>query len=409
MYYEAPHAPGVLVVNRADALPLVSVVIPTRNRADLLEAALISVMAQEGIGTEFEIEILVIDDGSTDRTPDLVRAYPDVHYYRGEESRGTSAARNRGVTEARGQYVAFLDDDDTWLPWKLRRQIAVLQRDEQIGLVYGQEIKRGDESITVWPDMRDGRTGWMHRSLLTSCPVNTSSTVVRKVVFDHAGLFDESLPSWEDYDMWLRIACHWRFAFVPGPAVVYRVAYSGRFLSCVATGESERALRTVIAAALARLQARESISEQFRQRVEAAVVTRIAGQLSMLGLLDAQRTFLLESVRRAPWLILARDLRWMLSVAAASAAGSGGGGDLSRVEEFCTGIKKAAGRDARLWLGARRIEAEVWKRIAVALAANAGRSGPDARRAAVHSLSQHPGAAGKSLLRILVGMAPLIS
>ena len=180
MYDGPPHAPGVPFVNRADALPLVSVVIPTHNRADLLDAALLSVMAQEGIGTEFEIEILVIDDGSTDRTPDLVRGYPDVQYYRGEVSRGTSAARNRGVTEARGQYVAFLDDDDTWLPWKLRRQIAVLERDEQIGLVYGQEIKRGDESITVWPDMRDGRTGWMQRSLLT-CPVNTSSTVVRRV------------------------------------------------------------------------------------------------------------------------------------------------------------------------------------------------------------------------------------
>jgi len=395
-------------VSRADTLPLVSVVVPTRNRADLLEGALNSVLAQEGIGTDFDIEILVIDDGSTDRTPDLVQAYPEVQYYRGEESRGPSAARNRGVTEARGRYVAFLDDDDTWLPWKLRRQVAVLERDEQIGLVYGQEIKRGNESITVWPDIRDGRTGWMHRSLLTSCPVNTSSAVVRRVVFDRAGLFDESLPSWEDYDMWLRIACHWRFAFVPGPAVVYRVAYSGRFLSCVATGESERALRAVIDSALERLQARESIPENFRRRVEAAVVTRIAGQLSMLGLADAQRTFLLESIRRAPWLVLVRDLRWMLSVSAA-AAGSGTGEDLGRVADFCTGIKKAAGSDPRLWLGARRIEAEAWKRIAVALAGKAERPSAAARRAAVHSLSQHPGAAGKTLLRILAGVGPLVS
>ena len=394
-------------MSRADTLPLVSVVVPTRNRADLLEGALNSVLAQEGIGTDFDIEILVIDDGSTDRTPDLVQAYAEVQYYRGEESRGPSAARNRGVTEARGRYVAFLDDDDTWLPWKLRRQVAVLERDEQIGLVYGQEIKRGDESITVWPDIRDGRTGWMHRSLLTSCPVNTSSAVVRRVVFDRAGLFDESLPSWEDYDMWLRIACHWRFAFVPGPAVVYRVACSGRFLSCVATGESERALRAVIDSALERLQARESIPENFRRRVEAAVVTRIAGQLSMLGLADAQRTFLLESIRRAPRLVLVRDLRWTLS--AAAAAGSGTGEDLGRVAEFCAGIKMAAGSDPRLWLGARRIEAEAWKRIAVALAGKAERPSADARRAAVHSLSQHPGAAGKTLLRIVAGLGPLVS
>ena len=387
-----------------DVLPLVSVVIPTRNRADLLEAALNSVQSQEGIGTEFDIEILVIDDGSTDRTPDMVRAFPEVHYYRGEVSRGTSAARNRGVTEAHGQYIAFLDDDDAWLPWKLKRQLTVFARDPQVGVVYGQEIKRGDESVSVWPDMRDGRSGWMHRSLLTSCPVNTSSTVVRREVFEHAGLFDESLPSWEDYDMWLRIACHWRFAFVPGPAVIYRVAYSGRFLSCVASGESERALRTVIEAALARLAARETVTQELRRRVEAAVVVRIAGQLSMLGLADAQRTFLLASVQRAPWLVQVRDLRWMLSVAAASAASPDTGGDLSRAADFCTAIKQATRGNARLWLAARRLEAEVWKRIAVALAADVDRPGPEARRAAVHALSQHPGAAGKSLLRILVGM-----
>ena len=77
--------------------------------------------------------------------------------------------------------------------------------------------------------------------------------------------------------------------------------------------------------------------------------------------------------------------------------------------EFCAGIKMAAGSDPRLWLGARRIEAEAWKRIAVALAGKAERPSADARRAAVHSLSQHPGAAGKILLRIVAGLGPLVS
>ena len=125
-------------------------------------------------------------------------------------------------------------------------------------------MKRCDRAIWVWPDPQDAPTGWMHRSLLTTCPVNTSSVMIRRSHLDRAGLFDESLRCWEDYDMWLRLALQGPFRFLPGPAVLYQVAASGRFLSSVLTGESEHDLRQVVHAGLERLRSKEEVSEEFR-------------------------------------------------------------------------------------------------------------------------------------------------
>ncbi len=118
----------------------------------------------------------------------------------------------------------------------------------------------------------------MYRSLLTTCPVNTSSVMIRRSHLDRAGRFDESLRCWEDYDMWLRLALQGPFRFLPGPAVIYQVAASGRFLSSVLTGESERDLRPIVQAGLERLRSKEAVSEEFRMHVDASVVTRLSGQ-----------------------------------------------------------------------------------------------------------------------------------
>ncbi len=207
--------------------PLISVIIPTYNRVALLRRAIDSVYAQESIGERFDVEVLVIDDGSTDTTPEVARAYAGVRYIRPSTNKGTSGARNIGLDAASGEYIAFLDDDDSWLPWKLRRQLQALEEYPEASAAYGQEVKRSDRAIWVWPDPQDAPTGWMHRSLLTTCPVNTSSVMIRRSHLDRAGRFDESLRCWEDYDMWLRLALQGPFRFLPGPAVLYQVAASG--------------------------------------------------------------------------------------------------------------------------------------------------------------------------------------
>ena len=383
-------------------LPLISVIIPTYNRAALLRRAIDSVYAQEGCGQLFDVEVLVIDDGSTDATASVASSYTELRYIRPSANKGTSGARNVGLDVATGDYVAFLDDDDSWLPWKLRRQLPAMEERREVSLVYGQELKRSDRGVSVWPDPPDCPTGWMHRSLLLTCPVNTSSALIRRSHLDRAGRFDESLRCWEDYDMWLRLALQGPFRFVPGPAVIYQVAASGRFLSSVLTGESERDLRNIVHAALERLRSREEVSEEFRAHVEAGVVTRIAGQLLALQETSVLRTYLLRAIQQAPWLIRMTELRWMLSTAAVS-TGTSTEPDLDAVRDFCAKVKTAcAGGGPRQWLATRRREAEIWRKVAVALD-EAPQGHRQAVRAAVRSVSRHPATFGRALLRILVG------
>lgn len=387
----------------SDKRPLVCVIIPTYNRAPLLRRALDSVLSQEANGEQFDVEVLVIDDGSTDETSDLLQRYPGVRYIRRTDNQGTSAARNAGLKEANGQYVAFLDDDDIWLPWKLRRQVELLEAHPEIGVVYGQEIKRSSQDVFVWPTVQDAHSGWILRSLLISCPVNTSSVLIRQSSLERVGYFDESLRCWEDYDLWLRLASDEQFRFLPGPAVIYQISPSGRFLSAVLNGESDSDLRRVVTAGLERLRVREHVSERFQDDVEAGIVTRVVGQLGMLQEMEAKRRYLLTALQQSPRLVRLPQLRWMLSHAPLS-AGVSPSAELGQIREFCRQVKASGrGRGLRQWLAARRLVAEVWRTVAVTLAAPPHRAKRLARRAALWSLSQHPATVGWALLQVLIG------
>src|SRR5262249_28442735 len=121
------------------ARPLVSVIVPTHNRAMLLARALDSVFSQYGVGEQFDLEVIVIDDASTDSTSNVMQqSYPGARYIRFTQSRGVAGARNAGVAVSQGAFVAFLDDDDVWLPGHLRLQIPAFKRHPEAGVVYSQ-------------------------------------------------------------------------------------------------------------------------------------------------------------------------------------------------------------------------------------------------------------------------------
>ena len=191
----------------------ISVIIPTCNRAHLLPRCLDSVISQE----LKPLEIIVVDDGSTDATRDLVqRDYPGVKLI-SQENKGVSAARNAGIGAAGGDWLAFLDSDDAWLPGKLKRQMQAVRKSPGIGIVHTEEIwiRNG---VRVNPHLKHRKYGGsIFKYCLPLCVISPSSVMIRRRVFDRVGLFDETLPVCEDYDLWLRICARMPVAFVRDP------------------------------------------------------------------------------------------------------------------------------------------------------------------------------------------------
>jgi glycosyltransferase involved in cell wall biosynthesis len=201
-------------------VPTISVVIPVFNRPAAVRRAIESVLAQ----TCQDFEIIVVDDGSTDGTAAVVAAFADhrIKLIRHGQKRGGSAARNTGIRASSAPYVAFLDSDDEWLPTKLERQLDVFERSsEQLGLVYtGAEWLWPDGSVSQRIPRREAN---LSRTLLTKNVVGeTSLGMVRRSALDAVGGFDETLPSSQDMDLWLRI-CE-RFPADVVPEALVRVS-----------------------------------------------------------------------------------------------------------------------------------------------------------------------------------------
>lgn len=217
--------------------PTVSVVIPTFNRCGLLQQALGSVFSQEGLGSAFHTEVIIVDNGSTDETPEVARALRNVRYLRHEVNRGASAARNAGLAVATGQYVAFLDDDDLWLPHKLRVQLDALSRDPSVGLAYSQVLVQTHHGDFVWPSFTP--EGFVLQALLRTPFLNMDAVLLRREVLDTAGRFDESLQFFEDTDFWLRVVAATPVRYVQGVVAVYRLATDRGWARLALRGEHE--------------------------------------------------------------------------------------------------------------------------------------------------------------------------
>ena len=200
----------------------VSVIIPTHNRADLLEKAVQSILDQ----TFTDFEILVCDDASTDNTPEVIERFKDerILYTRYETNRGVIEVRNNAVTNSRGEYIAFLDDDDEWFPTKLEKQVALLDGSpDKLGAVYtgscSIDMKLGRIMKVSCPTYR----GNILSDLLKGNFITTSSIVIKKLCFEKLGLFDPEYKSASDFDMWIRIAEVFDFDYIIEPLVNYRI------------------------------------------------------------------------------------------------------------------------------------------------------------------------------------------
>ena len=179
----------------------ISVIIPVYNRSTLINRAIKSVMEQ----TITPDEIIVIDDGSTDGTGNIVKnRYPDVILLK-QKNRGVSCARNNGINNAKGTWLALLDSDDEWLPEKLEKQLLGLRNDSNKKICHTDEIwiRNG---VRVNPMNKHRKYGGnIYKYCLPLCVISPSSIIIHKEIFKNVGLFDEDLPVCEDYDLWLRI------------------------------------------------------------------------------------------------------------------------------------------------------------------------------------------------------------
>ena len=213
-------------------MPLISVIIPTYNRKTLLSRAIDSVFAQK----DADFELIIVDDGSTEKLdggwsstdgdkPNSIRHPPSIiRFFRLEKNCGPAAARNLGIKEAKSEWVAFLDSDDEWKPGKLKAQLEFFRKNPDHLICQTEEIwvRNGKRVNPMKKHKKSG--GWIFEKCLPLCIISPSAVMIHRKLFHEVGLFDESLPACEDYDLWLRIAAKHPVGLIEKP---YLLKYGG--------------------------------------------------------------------------------------------------------------------------------------------------------------------------------------
>jgi glycosyltransferase involved in cell wall biosynthesis len=199
-------------------MKLISVIIPTYNRDKVILRAIESVLKQ----TYLNFEIIIIDDGSTDKTELLLNnlvSKNQIQYYK-TENLGVSHARNLGVSKSSGDWIAFLDSDDEWLPHKLQTQIEYLETNPHLQIVYGQEIWMRNGLRVNQKKIHQKYGGWIFDKCIQQCFIAPSSTMLTKNLFIEMGQFDLDFLVCEDYDLWLKISSKFEIGFIEKPIII---------------------------------------------------------------------------------------------------------------------------------------------------------------------------------------------
>lgn len=221
------------VNNLRDDGPLVSVIITTHNRLDLLKKAIDSVRNQ----SYKNFELIVVDDASIDGTKEYCEGQDfDYIYIPQEESKGGNHARNIGIKSAKGKYCAFLDDDDRWKESYLEKMVGLIE-EKGCGMVYSGvtwEQYNGDD--VQYEDIVHGFDGDFSTIVLYCAFASTSCMMVNKELLNHIGMFDENLTAWQDYELVLRIAQETSIYVVREPLIYYRIVANDRI--CVSSNYS---------------------------------------------------------------------------------------------------------------------------------------------------------------------------
>ncbi len=279
----------------------VSVIIPTHNRAGLLPRAARSVLNQ----TFRELELIIVDDASTDETEQVVAALndPRVRYIRHDRNRGAPAARNTGIEAAHGKYVAFQDSDDEWLPEKLEKQMEVFKPGSDADVVYCRMLlERAGSTITIPGPEITVVQGDVLSQLLAGNFVSTQTLLLRRECLEKVGGFDTRLPRFQDWELVIRLAEAYRFRFV-NETLVRAYETPGNISSDDAAGA----------------RAMEIILEKHRPAFEQCPVSlamhlyNVGNFKCLNGALPAGRSNLFKAVklrprRRKAWLALALAL-----------------------------------------------------------------------------------------------------
>ncbi len=242
----------------------IAAIIPTRDRVEMTERAVRSVLAQ----TRQPEELIVVDDGSVDGTGEhLRRTFPEITLRR-LGGLGVSAARNHAIRSAQSDWLAFLDSDDEWLPEKLEVQRAALDKEPEFRLCHCDEIwiRNGRR---VNPRRRHRKAGGrLFRHCLPLCAISPSAAMIHRSVFDEVGLFDETLPACEDYDLWLRICSRWPVLYVDRPLLLKYGGHADQLSRTEALDRYRiRALTKIIASETLEPEDREAATATLREKI----------------------------------------------------------------------------------------------------------------------------------------------